>query len=283
VVSSNDYVYISYTAKGDDTFSTYLVVDEYSKTFSKIRNIVSIGFPIDGHHAGTLVFDKLGKLYLSVGDGSAPEKHSQNMQSLLGKILRFDVSQKNPKPEIVAYGLRAPWKFSIDSKNRMFVGDCGDETIESVYLLDDLYPATPYNLGWPIFEGTWRRIDDPLTFQDTLAPIYEYRHYSQFNCVIGGFYLDEPDVYVFGDHSGIVKLLKEENGKWHEIHSQRVPRYLFSFGYDEGTKKLFLSADWNGPPKIFELSIPSENINLLPQVTLCRTTMLDGTINNSGC
>ena len=141
-----------------------------------------------------------------------------------------------------------------------------------------------FNNYWPpIFEGTERRRESPLTFQDTLAPIYEYRHSGEVAGVIGGFYLDEPDVYLFGDYSGIVKLLKEENGKWHEIHSQRVPRYLFSFGYDEETKKLFMATGWSELPNTFELSIQSEQINLLPQVTICRTTMPDETINNSGC
>jgi len=49
----------------------------------------------------------------------------QNLKSLRGKILRLDVSKLKLEPEIVAYGLRNPWKVSIDSKNRMFIGDCG--------------------------------------------------------------------------------------------------------------------------------------------------------------
>jgi len=50
---------------------------------------------------------------------------AQNLKSLKGKILRLDVSKLKQEPEIVAYGLRNPWKVSIDSKNRMFIGDCG--------------------------------------------------------------------------------------------------------------------------------------------------------------
>ena len=72
---------------------------------------------------------------------------------MLGKILRIDVSEIDPEPEVVAYGLRNPWKISIDLEQRMFIGDCGEDDVESVYLLEDLDPKKPYNLGWPVFEG----------------------------------------------------------------------------------------------------------------------------------
>jgi uncharacterized protein YjbI with pentapeptide repeats len=284
VVSNNNFVYISYTIEGDDRQKIYLVVDEYSKTFNKNRTIIQIGIPEGIHNAGTLVFDNFGKMYLSVGDGGPqgdPENHAQDLNSLRGKILRLDVSKKNPKPEIVAYGVRNSWKISIDSKNRMFVGDCGDSRIESVYLIDDLYPKTPYNLGWPVFEGTERRKKDPLAFKNTLAPIYEYRHYNYIGvCVIGGLFLDQLEVYLFGDWSGIIRLLKEHHdGKWYEIHFQPTAMNIYSFGYDEETKKLFMGES----SKIYELKIPSEHINLLPQVILCKTKMPNGKINNSEC
>jgi uncharacterized protein YjbI with pentapeptide repeats len=280
VVSNNEFIYISYTSKGDETYGGYLVVDEYSKTFQKVRPIIRIGVSTLGDVGGTLLFDRYGKLYLSVGDGGTPN-YAQDLNSLRGKILRFDVSKINPEPEIVAYGLRNAWKISVDSENRMFVGDCGHSKIESVYLLEDLYSTTPYNLGWPVFEGTERRKEDALSFQDTLAPIYEYRHYVGVgSCVIGGFYLDNLKVYLFGDLLSFIRLLKEDkDGKWHEVYFQRVPTDIWSFGYSDETKQLFVS----GSSNVSELTIPSEQINLLPQIRLCRTIMPDETINNSGC
>ena len=202
------------------------------------------------------------------------------MDSLLGKILRIDVSQTDPEPEVIAYGLRNPWNISIDSKNRMFIGDCGEATIESVYLLDDLYPTTPYNLGWPVFEGTKRFWDDPLRFEDTLAPIYEYRHHAEVGaCVIGGYFLDDLGVYMFGDYLGILRVIKESGeGKWYEIHSQKTPAVL-SLGYSREGSKLYMSS-WKG---IFQLEISSETISVLPKIIYCRTIMPDETINNSGC
>ena len=216
VVSNSDYVYVSYTVYEAGTGRKFLKIEEYTHQLEKVRVVAKIRTDRTAHVAGTLVFDALGKLYVSVGEGGVGDKQSQDLSSLLGKILRIDVSQTNAEPEIIAYGLRNPWKISIDSKNRMFIGDCGEATIESVYLLDDLYPNTPYNLGWPVFEGTKRVWDDPLRFEDTLAPIYEYRHHGEVGaCVIGGYFLDDLGVYIFGDYLG--KIANKYNCKAKDI------------------------------------------------------------------
>ena len=178
----------------------------------------------------------------------------------------------------MAYGLRNPWKVSIDSKNRMFIGDCGDGTVESVYLLNDLYSGMPYNLGWPVFEGTKRNKEDPLMFKDTLAPIYEYERSGRPGCAIGGFYLDHLEVYLFGDLFGTLSLLKKQkNGKWYLYHYDKPVNVIWTFGYDEKTKKIFIG------PNNFELIISIEPAKLDAQAKLCRTTMPNGSINNSGC
>ena len=83
------------------------------------------------------------------------EANAQNLNSLKGKILRLDVSKLKQEPEIIAYGIRNPWGVTIDSKNRMFILQCGhDFNVEAVYLLNDLYSGIPANLGWPVFEGS---------------------------------------------------------------------------------------------------------------------------------
>jgi uncharacterized protein YjbI with pentapeptide repeats len=272
VVSNNKFVYISYTCEDS------LVVDEYSKDFSNVRNIIKI--PVKGvsHFGGTLVFDKHKSLYLSVGDD---ENHDlpQNLKSLRGKILRLDVSKLKKDPVIVAYGLRNPWKVSIDSKNRMFIGDVGSSTVESVYLLNDLYSDIPYNLGWPVFEGTNRFKEGSLMFKDTLAPIYEYKRLPEDpGSVIGGFYLDHLEVYLSGDVFGTLWLLKEEkNGKWNLFHYEKPVNLIWTFGYDEKTQKIFIG------PNNFELIISIEPVKLNAQVNLCGTTMPNGSINNSVC
>ncbi|MDB3945566.1 pentapeptide repeat-containing protein [Gammaproteobacteria bacterium] len=281
VVSNENSLYLSYTIQEDDSrYGNFLVIDEFTHQLIYTRTIAKIRTGSTSHVAGTLVFDSFGKLYVSVGEGGIDDNSPQNLDSLLGKVLRIDVSQRDPKPEIVAYGLRNPWKISIDSKNRMFIGDCGEATIESIYLLDDLYPTAPYNLGWPVFEGTKRKTDDLLRFENTLAPIYEYRHHNGVGvCVIGGFFLDDLGVYIFGDYLGRLRLLKEiENGSWHEIYIQET-RGVLSLGYDAETNLVYMSS-WK---EIHQLEISNEQINSPPRLIYCRTIMPDKMVRNSGC
>jgi uncharacterized protein YjbI with pentapeptide repeats len=282
VVSKGTFIYISYTIQEDDNEENiFLVVDQYTKKMKKIRRVVKIKTASSSHVAGTLGFDNLGKLYLSVGDCRDPENQPQNIQSLLGKILRIDVSKTRPEPEVVAYGLRNPWKFSIDARNRMFIGDVGSRTKESIYLLEDLYPISPFNLGWPIFEGTTRMRNSPLRLDDTLLPIFEYKYGNpQGIAVIGGHFLDDNDVYLFGDLLGNLRLLrKHTDNKWHEIHFQKTSNMIWSLGYDSITKKSYMS----GAEKIFQLEVLNKQINRFSSVNFCRTTMPDGSVNYSGC
>jgi hypothetical protein len=281
VVVRDDLVYLSYTIRegGDSRRNVYLVVDEFSETLDKIRTIFKVNTASFSHVAGTLAFDDSGNLYVSVGEGRISEYESQKIDSLLGKIIRIDVSKSGLEPKVIAYGLRNPWKFSIDSKDRMFIGDCGEDDVESVYLLEDLDPETPYNLGWPVFEGTKRRLDNSLELSDTLAPIYEYIHHSGGRgCVIGGFYIEEVNSYLFGDYVGRLRLLKENNQQWQEIHFQKSPEVL-SFGVDINSKSIFMS-DWD---KVYQLVIEKEEIYSYPWVIVCNTTMPDGTVSNAGC
>ena len=71
----------------------------------------------------------------------------------------------------------------------------------------------------------------------------------------------------------------QKDGKWHEVYFQRVPTDIWSLGYNEETNQLFMS----GRSESFELVIPFKQINRLPQVRLCQTTMPSGAINNSNC
>ena len=208
-------------------------------------------------------------------------ENAQDLTSLRGKIVRLDVSKPNPKPEIVAYGLRNPWKFSIDARNRMFIGDVGSRTKESIYLLEDLYPVIPFNLGWPIFEGTTRIRNSSLRLKDTLLPIFEYRNENPLGiAVIGGYYLDDRGVYLFGDLLGNLRMLRNQgDSTWHEVHFQKTLNMIWSLGYDPITKKSYMS----GAEKIFELEISNKRINRFSSVIFCRTTMPDGGVNSSGC
>jgi len=259
IASQNKLVYISYTGHDTDGLNS-LVVDEYSMDFTKVRNIIKIGGFSDIHIAGALQFDSLGKLYLSVGGGGLIsegmyENHPQNLNDYRGKILRLDVSKLKLEPEIIAYGIRSPWGVTIDSKDRMFILQCGRRSIEAVYLLNDLDTDIPVNFGWPVFEGSLRIKKDPLMFKDVLAPIFETN--IRPGCLTAGLYLEDMELFLFGDFYGTIRLLKQkEDGDWYLFHEYKQEENIWGFGLDKKTKKIFIA------PNNLELEILVDQVKL---------------------
>jgi len=258
LASQNKLVYVAYSSQDINGFNS-LVVDEYSMNFSKVRNIIKIGgFFSNIHLGGALQFDSLGKLYLSVGDGSEndiSEDHPQNLNDYRGKILRLDISDLKLEPEIIAYGIRNAYGVTIDSKDRMFILQCGNSAVESVYFLNDLYTGIPVNFGWPVFEGSTRMRDDPLMFKDVSAPIFETN--NRPGCLTAGVYLDDIESFVFGDFYGTIRLLKQkEDGDWYLLHEYKQEKYIWGFGLDKKTKKILIA------PNNLELEILVEQVKL---------------------
>ncbi len=134
--------------------------------------VLAFAHPQSNHNGGMLAFGNDGFLYISSGDGGGsgdPDETGQDPSDLLGAILRIDVSgdsagytvpASNPfvgdsgfAPELWAYGLRNPWRFSFDREtNDLWIGDVGQGEWEEV----DHLPAGVggQNLGWDEFEGT---------------------------------------------------------------------------------------------------------------------------------
>ena len=123
----------------------------------------------DNHNGGTVAFGPDGFLYISIGDGGAADnylRNGQNTQSKKAKILRIDVDGGDPYaipagnpwaggggvPEMWAWGLRNPYRFSIDPLNGdLYIGDVGQGWYEEI----DYAPGGQggRNFGWAIFEG----------------------------------------------------------------------------------------------------------------------------------
>ncbi len=139
------------------------------------RILLRVDQPFDNHNGGHLAFGPDGMLYMALGDGGSggdPQNNAQNTHNLLGKILRLDVSSgtdysipagnrwaDNPQcatgtgaaecPEIHAYGLRNPWRFSFDSgTDELWVGDVGQGDWEEVDRI-----VAGGNYGWRFREG----------------------------------------------------------------------------------------------------------------------------------
>jgi glucose/arabinose dehydrogenase len=190
--------------------------------------LLSIPHPRGNHNGGWLGFDGAGLLYMSTGDGGGgndPDMNGQNRNTLLGKMLRLDVSRDdfpadplrdygippaNPfvggggAPEVWAFGLRNPFRASFDrATGELWIGDVGQGAIEEV---DRVLPSQAgLNFGWPLYEGT-----QPLFGTSTAGltmPVTQYGHGNgqlQGNSITGGFVYRGPvevlqGLYVFAD------------------------------------------------------------------------------------
>ncbi len=161
------------------------------------------------HNGATIAFGPDGLLYAGPGDGGTPgdpECDAQRPDSLLGKILRLDPVRSSP-PEVVARGLRNPYRFSFDHlTGDLLIGDVGESRVEEV----DFLPAgrlSGANLGWNVLEG-----DDPFSgacgaapLDHYVAPAITYRHGGYAAAITGGVVVRDLSVrrlsgrYLYGD------------------------------------------------------------------------------------
>lgn len=135
----------------------------------EVKTLLEVEQPFPNHNAGQLAFGPDGLLYIGLGDGGMrddPYGHGQNLGTLLGSMLRIDVDRadegrayaipkdnpfvgrKGARPEIWAYGLRNPWRYSFDPAGRLIVADVGQDRWEEVSIVQ-----AGDNLGWDIREG----------------------------------------------------------------------------------------------------------------------------------
>jgi glucose/arabinose dehydrogenase len=173
------------------------------------------------HNGGQLQFGPDGDLYIGVGDGGNeddPMNEGQNTGVLLGKVLRiapgasggYSIPADNPfagkpgaRPEIWAYGLRNPWRFSFDSlTGALIIGDVGQDRQEEV----DFAPrgtGAGANYGWSIFEG--ERRNKPGNARGAVFPVLVTLHSQGYCAIIGGYVVRDRSLpalygrYVYGD------------------------------------------------------------------------------------
>lgn len=271
------------------------------------RILLTIDKPQFNHNGGQIAFGPDGFLYVSFGDGGGAndneEGHTaelgngQDLTTLLGKILRIDVDSGDPygipadnpfvddqeaQPEIWAFGLRNPWRFSFDTagEHRLFLGDAGQNLFEEVNII-----ARGGNYGWNIREGL--HCFDPLNpalppddcpmvdrgGDPLIDPIIEYPHVAEADqvagiAVIGGFVYRGSEIpelmgrYVFGDNStgfamgdGTLFVASEnDDGTWtlEELvitsgTGGRIGRFILGFGQDQMGEVYVLTTGNGGP------------------------------------
>ncbi|KQV44824.1 hypothetical protein ASD07_19970 [Duganella sp. Root336D2] len=207
-----------------------------------LKRIITIPHPTyTNHYGGMLAFGADGYLYAGTGDGGGagdPGGNAQNLDSLLGKLLRlkvddvvaplYNVPSDNPfvgqagkRGEIWAYGLRNPWRFAFDSATAsLYVADVGQELREEV----NVVPAglKPANYGWNIMEGGSCYNAATCSQQGLTLPVFDYQHGANNanGCSITGGFVYRgtalPELagrYLYSDYcKGFLKSFLYTNG-----------------------------------------------------------------------
>ncbi len=149
----NGKYYVNYTDNRGDT----RVVEYRGKR--RLRQVFFVAQPYSNHNGGQSAFGADGLLYVGTGDGGAggdPENRAQNLGSRLGKMLAVNVDRRAPRPRLVGYGLRNPWRFSFDRRTGdLYIGDVGQNSWEEVNVTRRRSPGVE-NYGWDVYEGRAR-------------------------------------------------------------------------------------------------------------------------------
>ena len=259
--SGKFYVYYSAGDPRRAVISRFVASGERADSATE-HVLLEIGEPYANHNGGALAFGPDGNLYIGVGDGGSagdPHGNGQNRGTLLGKILRIDVSGEdyaipvsNPlkspdRPEIWAYGLRNPWRISFDPENgRLWAADVGQNKWEEVDVIE-----RGGNYGWNIMEGG--HCYKPASGCDDtglIRPLAEYSH--DLGCSItGGFVYhgaSMPELrgwYLYGDFcSGRVWALNAHGGPGSEpVELANAKAGISSFAQDAAGEAYLVTFD----------------------------------------
>jgi glucose/arabinose dehydrogenase len=214
--------YVNYTARGDGSTRVVRYRAAGGRALpGSAQEILRVEQPYANHNGGNLAFGPDGKLWVGLGDGGSggdPENRAQNPATLLGKMFRLDVRKARPAPELVAIGLRNPWRYSFDRATRdLWIGDVGQSEIEEI---DRLPKGTTglVNFGWNVYEGRSKFSDNALGPGRLIQPVTQYTH-AQGCSVTGGYVYRGKAVprltgrYVFGDYcSGTIWSIPARGG-----------------------------------------------------------------------
>lgn len=274
---NDGYAYVNYTGLDGSTVVSRFqrsADDPNRLTPESEFTILTIAQPAQNHNGGMLAFGPDGYLYIGTGDGGASNDrfgNGQNPSSLLGKMLRLDVTTDPSQPylipldnpwvnsdwqdssgnmldvmdEIWSIGLRNPWRYSFDrSTGDLWIGDVGQNQYEEIHFVsaNSLAPGAiePLNFGWPIMEANhcFRGSDcDPAGLE---VAVSEYDHSG--HCSVTGGYVYRGDdypilngLYIFGDFcSGVIwTTAPDGSGGWSTTEMYRSDANISSFGESE--------------------------------------------------
>ena len=267
--NENGYFYVNYTDYGPkrNVIARYTASSanaDQADTESSLV-ILEVNQPYTNHNGGQLDFGSDGYLYISFGDGGSsgdPQGNGQNLQTLLGTIVRIDVdnpsngqnysipvdnpfvADPNARDEIHAYGLRNMWRFSWDSVTGLLWGaDVGQYNWEEI---DIIYPGLNY--GWNTMEGNHcYPAGTSCSSEGFEPPVFEYALYVDGVCSVTGGYVyrgaETPSLYgkyIYGDWctGDIWALTYSDDGVTENEHLTQSGINITSFGLDQNSELL---------------------------------------------
>ena len=236
--AQNNEFFVYYTnLNGDSHVSRFWVTANRDVADPSAEDtLLVVAQPFGNHNGGMLAFGPDSMLYVGLGDGGSggdPQGHGQNTSTLLGSILRIDVDAGTPyaipgdnpfvndtaaAPEIWAYGLRNPWRFSFDrATGDLYIGDVGQGAWEEI----DFQPISSTageNYGWNVMEGLHCYNAASCDQAGLSLPVLEYPH-SEGCSVTGGYVYRGGKIpplqgrYFYGDYcNGWIRSFRVEGG-----------------------------------------------------------------------
>jgi glucose/arabinose dehydrogenase len=256
--AENGWLFVNYTdRRGDTRIERYTVTrDPDLADPSSGVLVLHVDQPYANHNGGQVAFGPDGMLWIGMGDGGSggdPQGHAQNLESLLGKMLRLDVDHARPyaippdnpfargggRPEIWAWGLRNPWRWAFQSgPGLLYVADVGQNAWEEVNVVDVRRPGLDF--GWNVLEGSHCYRAPRCDRSRRVMPAVEYPHADGCSVTGGLVYRGRriPALrghYVFADYcSGWIRSFRWDGTRAVERRQWRlapVPE-IASFGED---------------------------------------------------
>ncbi|MFW2405460.1 MAG: PQQ-dependent sugar dehydrogenase [Gammaproteobacteria bacterium] len=285
-------VYVSYTAPGNPTTSVVsrIVLDDSRNPVNSTEQVIlTIDQPFDNHNGGDIAFGADGNLYIGIGDGGGggdPEETAQDTTRLLGSMLRIAVRgvshpspgyqipagnsfEGNPRcgpgvnaqscPEIYAWGLRNPWRWSFDGQTgQLWLGDVGQGQWEEVDVIE-----RGGNYGWDDCEGFANFESSNCPSPAFVDPVSVYAHSAGNSSITGGYVYRGNTLatlvgrYVFGDFSSgrIWALADDGQGGYTNEEIADTPYNISAFAVGEDGE-LYI-AQYAGAGKIRRLDLAS--------------------------
>ena len=265
--TESGFFFVNYTdSDGNTVVARYEVQPEDADQADPESEFVVLRIeqPARNHNGGMITFGPDGYLYIGMGDGGGSGdryNNGQNAETLLGKLLRLDVTSDPTQPyvipadnpwvtedwngvdvrdEIWAVGLRNPWRFSFDrTTGDLWIGDVGQNQFEEIHYTPNGEQGGT-NYGWPIMEASSCYGSEDCEQAGLLLPVAEYSHSG--HCSVTGGYVYRGaqfpalrGVYLFGDYcSGLIwGAWFGGDAGWQTAELLDSDGSLSSFGEDE--------------------------------------------------